>query len=48
MDSRECGMMRVRWRIFNLHAQIPPAEQIEIVPCCRCFAEFIIRPGKKH
>ena len=48
VDTRECGMMRVRWRIFYFHAQIPRAEQVETVPCSRCFAEFIIRPGGNY
>ena len=45
LDSRECDMMRVRWRIFRLHAQIPPSQQVELSPCSRCFAEFILGPS---
>ena len=41
LDERETEMMRVRWKIFNFHAQIPRTEQVDILPCPRCFAELM-------
>ena len=40
-DSRETEMMQVRWKVVSLSAQIPSTEQVDILPCTRCFAEFI-------
>ena len=41
MDERETEMMRVRWKIFNFHVQIPCSQQVDILPCPRCFAELL-------
>ena len=40
-DSRETEMMQVRWKVVSFNAQIPSTEQVDILPCPRCFAEFI-------
>ena len=42
VDAVETQMMRVRWKVFTLHAQIPAEEQMEIASCPRCFAELIL------
>ena len=39
-DSRETEMMQVRWKVVSFNTQIPSTEQIDILPCPRCFAEF--------
>ena len=41
LDERETEMMRVPWKIFNFHAQIPHSEQVDILPCPHCFAELL-------
>mgnify|MGYP002804305623 CR=1 FL=1 len=38
----ETEMMRVIWRSFQFYSQIPQDEQVDILPCPRCFAEFIL------
>ena len=40
-DSRETEMMQVRWKVVSFNAQIPSTEQVDILPCPRCFAELI-------
>ena len=40
-DQRETSMMRVQWRHFNLHYQIPSTEQKSVPACPRCFAELM-------
>ena len=42
LDVGETEMMRVRWKVFAFHAQIPEEEQVEISSCARCFAELIL------
>ena len=39
--ARETEMMRARWKVFECRAHIPEEEQVEILPCGRCFAELI-------
>ena len=34
-------MMQVRRKVVSFKAQIPSTEQVDILPCSRCFAEFI-------
>lgn len=41
LDERESQMMRVRWKVFAFHSQIPEEEQQIIPSCPRCFAELI-------
>ena len=41
LDQRETEMMRVRWKVFSFHAQIPEEEQQCVSPCPRCFAALI-------
>ncbi len=42
LDERETErQMRVQWKIFNFYAQIPRTEQVDILPCPRCFAELM-------
>ena len=42
-DERENEMMRVRWRHFTLHSQIPLDQQTQLRPCARCFSTFLLR-----
>ena len=42
VDCVETEMMTVRWRFFQFFSQIPQSEQVDILPCPRCFAEFIL------
>ena len=42
VDRVETEMMRVRWRCFQFFSQIPQDEQVDILSCPRCFAEFIL------
>ena len=42
VDQVETEMMRVRWPSFQFFSQIPQDEQVDILPCPRCFAEFIL------
>ena len=41
LDERETEMMRVRWRVFAFSSQITEAEQLQVPPCPRCFAELV-------
>ena len=41
LDERETEMMRVRWRVFAFNSQISEAEQLQVPPCPRCFAELV-------
>lgn len=41
VDLRETEMMQVRWKVVSFNAKIPSSEQVDILPCPRCFAEFI-------
>ena len=41
VDDRESEMMAVRWKIFELRAQIPETSQHAIPPCPSCFAKLI-------
>lgn len=41
VDSRETEMMQVRWVSYSFNAQIPSTEQVDVLPCPRCFSEFI-------
>ena len=41
LDERETEMMRVRWRVFAFSSQISEAEQLQVPPCPRCFAELV-------
>ena len=41
LDERETKMMRVRWRVFPFSSQISEAEQLQVPPCPRCFAELV-------
>jgi len=43
IDERETEMMAVRWRLFSFSYQIPESDQVDIPPCPRCFAEFILK-----
>ena len=43
-DLRETEMMQVRWKVVSFNAQIPSTEQVDILQCPRCFAEFICGP----
>ena len=43
-DLRETEMMQVRWKVVSFNTQIPSTEQVDILPCPRCFAEFICGP----
>ena len=38
---RETEMMQVWCKVFSFNAQIPSTKQVDILPCPRCFAEFI-------
>lgn len=38
----ETEMMTVRWCTFTFNYQIPREEQIELQPCPKCFARFIL------
>ena len=40
-DSRQTEMMQVQWRVVSFNAQIPSTEQVDILPCPCCFAQFI-------
>lgn len=42
IDERETEMMSVRWRVFELNRNIPQAEQKDVSPCPRCFAELVL------
>ena len=42
IDERETKMMRVRWRIFTLYSQIRESEQVDVPPCGKCFASFVL------
>ena len=42
VDRVETEMMRVRWRSFNFFSQIGKDEQVIILSCPRCFADFIL------
>ena len=42
LDERESQMMRVRWKVFAFHNQIPEEEQQIIPSCPHCFAELIL------
>lgn len=46
VDARKCGMMRVRWHIFQFQVQMPQAERVNISPCPHCFSEFITAPSQ--
>ena len=35
-------MMNVRWRFFHFWRQIPPAEQLQLIPCGHCFSKLIL------
>ena len=39
--KEDLKMMRVRWRSFQFFSQIPQSEQVDILPCPRCFAEQV-------
>ena len=41
VDSHETEMMQVRWKIFSFSSQISAAQQEDLYPCPRCFAQFI-------
>lgn len=41
VNLRETEMMQVRWKVVSFNAKIPSSEQVDILPCPRCFAEFI-------
>ena len=41
LDERETEMVRVRWRVFAFSSQISEAEQLQVPPCPRCFAELV-------
>ena len=36
----ETDMMQVRWKVVSFNTQIPSTEQVDILPCPRCFTEF--------
>ena len=40
LDERETEMISVRWRMFAFSSQISEAEQLQVPPCPRCFAEL--------
>ena len=42
-DQRETEMMRVRWKIFHFHYQIPFTQQKSVPACPRCFSELILK-----
>lgn len=42
IDHVNTEMMSVRWRLFQLHYQIPRDKQRDITDCGRCFAELIL------
>ena len=35
-------MMNVRWRFFHFWRQIPPAEQLQLIPRGHCFSKLIL------
>lgn len=35
-------MMNVRWRFFRFWRQIPPAAQLQLIPCGHCFSKLIL------
>ena len=37
LDQRETEMMRVRWKVFSFHPQIPKEEQQCVSPCPQLF-----------
>ena len=41
LDERETEMMRVRWRVSAFSSPISEAEQLQVPPCPRCFAELV-------
>ena len=42
LDERESQMMRVQWKVFAFHSQIPEEEEQIIPSCPHCFAELIL------
>ena len=42
IDRVNTEMMNVRWRMFQLHKQIPQDKQRDINPCGHCFAELLL------
>lgn len=42
IDHRETDMMSARWVYFELFAQIPRENQVQISPCAHCFARFVL------
>lgn len=42
VDDIETQMMHVRWRVFNMYAQVPESEQIILSPCGKCFARLVL------
>ena len=42
IDRANTEMRNVRWHFFNFWRQIPQCEQLQLVPCGRCFAELIL------
>ena len=47
VDNTNTQMMLVRWRFFHFWRQIPYSEQQALVPCCHCFAKFILHNACK-
>ena len=43
INERETEMMLVRWNTFELYAQIPHNNQVNIKSCKKCFANLILR-----
>ena len=41
VDDRESEVMAIRWKIFELRAQIPETSQLAISPCPSFFAKLV-------
>ena len=42
VDEIEMQMIQVRWRVFNMYAQVPESEQLILSPCGQCFAILLL------
>lgn len=42
VDDVETEMMSVRWNIFHFSHQIPREQQLDILPCAKCFAKLVL------
>ena len=43
VDQRETEMMNARWVYFELSAQVPRENQVEVSPCAHCFTLLLLQ-----